>query len=376
MDCGERMPTAIDLHRELNKLKKLPIEEGGVPWMYEVSKCAPQEALRDADQAWRRCFKKLARRPKFRKRSDGGRFRLTGVIRVADIWIQLPRIGSVRIMPGDRGWAPEGKHAEVAISEHAGRWYASVRIKVETPALKNGPAVGIDVGVRDLAHLSDGNVIANPKALAKERRRLQHVKRSIARKQRAADKLHGPRKKGERRTESQRLKRERKRAARLMARVANLRRDALHKATTQIAKTYATVVVEDLRVKTMTRRRKGKGRAAKAGLNRAILDSGMGQIRQMLTYKMPLNGGRLVVVPAAYTSKTCSKCGSRNDPGTSKTYECESCGLVLDRDYNASLNILAAASWTEARNAHGGDVRPAESAQQADSGEVRIGEVA
>jgi putative transposase len=243
--------------------------------------------------------------------------------------------------------------------------------------------------VRDLAHLSDGTVIPNPQALAKERRRLRHVKRSIARKQRAADKAHGPRKKGERRTESQRLGRERRRAARLLRRVANLRRDALLEATTTIARFYATAVVEDLRVKNMTRRRKGKGRAAKAGLNTAILDSGMGRLRRLLEYKMPLNGGRLVVVPAAYTSRTCSQCGSINDPGSSKTYECESCGVILDRDRNASLNILAAASWTEARNAHGEvvrppgsgsaaglGVRPPGSGSAAGLGEVRIEEVA
>lgn len=373
---GERLPSAVDLHKELNRLKKAPVEDGGVPWMYEVSKCAPQEALRDAEDAWRRCFKHLARRPQFHKRSDGGHFRLTGSIRVEEGAIRLPRIGAVRIMPGDRDWAPSGEFMVVSVTEVAGQWFASVKIEVPEADLRAGAVVGIDVGVRDLAHLSNGTVYANPRALAKEARRLRHVKRSIARKQRAADTAHGPRKKGERRTDSQRLKRERKRAARLLARVANIRRDALHKATTEIARNYATVVVEDLRVKNMTRRRRGKGRAAKAGLNRAILDSGLGQIRRLLEYKMPLHGGKLIVVPAAYTSKTCSRCGSRNDPGASKCYQCESCALVLDRDRNASLNILAAASWTEATNAHGETIRSPSLGSEARPSEVRIETVA
>ena len=154
----------------------------------------------------------------------------------------------------------------------------------------------------------------------------------------------------------QALRLERQRAARLSARVANLRLDVLHKATTAIARRYAIVVVEDLRIKNMTRRRVGKGRAAKAGLNRAILDSGMGQVRRLLAYKMPLHGGRLVVVPAAYTSQVCSRCGVRNDPGTSKTYKCETCGMVLDRDLNAAINILVAGSCPETENACGADI--------------------
>ena len=112
----------------------------------------------------------------------------------------------------------------------------------------------------------------------------------------------------------------------------------------------------------MTRRRKGKGRAAKAGLNRAILDSGMLRLRSLLIYKMPLHGGRLDAVNPAHTSRTCSRCGARNDPGSSKIYKCADCGLVADRDDNASQNILVAPSCGvtpgESSTRRGAAVRP------------------
>jgi putative transposase len=232
----------------------------------------------------------------------------------------------------------------------------------EAPVDNTRPTVGIDVGVRELAHLSDGTVIPNPQALDSENRRLRRARLTIARKQRAADKRFGKRKKGERRIESKRLQRARKIHARLARRVTDLRADALHKSTTWIAKTYSTVVVEDLHGKNMTRTRKGKGRASKAGLNRSILDSGMLRIRPILAYKMPLYGGWLVAVPAAGTSRRCSRCGAYNDPGSSKIYKCESCKLVIDRDENASLNIHAAASCTvastEMSGCRGAVVRP------------------
>ena len=359
-----KVPTAIDLHRELNLLKKLAPENGGVPWMYEVSKCAPQEALRDLDEAFGHFFRRVKAGetsgfPRFKaKGRNPGHFRLTGTIKVRDGRIHLPRIGAVRFMPGDRGYIPDGTYAQASVVEDHGRWCVSVRLEVkEATTDATRPTAGIDVGVRELAHLSDGRVIPNPRALARESKRLRRARLSISRKRRAADKRHGPWKKGERREESKRLQRARRRSARLESRVAHIRADALHKATTWVARTYSIVKVEDLAGRNMTRRAHGKGRAAKAGLNRAILDSGMLRVRSLLTYKMPLHGGRLDAVPPPYTSQTCSRCGVRNDPGSSKIYKCADCGLVIDRDENASLNILAAASCTAAPTGSGPKVR-------------------
>ncbi len=350
-----KVPSAIDLHRELNSLKRQTLEDGGVPWMYQSTKCAPQEALRDLDAAFDHFFRRVKAGetpgyPRFKSRSRSpGHFRVSGPVRVVGGRILLPRIGSIRFMPGDHGYIPDGTYTSASIVEDHGRWCVSVRIETPGAVLDDSrPVVGLDAGVRELAHLSDGTVFQNPRALEREALRLRKARLSIARKQRAADKRIGKRIKGQRREESKRLQRARRKAAKLAHRVANIRKDALHKVTTTLAKTYSIVVVEALLGKNMTRAHKGRGRAAKAGLNRAILDSGMLRLRPMLAYKMPLYGGQIIEVPAAYTSRTCSSCGNRNNPGSSKIYRCGYCGVVLDRDRNASLNILAAASCTAA----------------------------
>mgnify|MGYP001576205836 CR=1 FL=1 len=345
--AAPKVPTAIDLHRELNKLKDAPIEAGGFPWMRESSKCAPQEALRDLDLAYAAFFRrvKVGEKPGFPrfhgKRPGEGHFRVFGSIAVEDGTVTLPRIGAVRIMSGDRGWAPTGKHGSAAVVQEHGEWFVAVHMEVPEAAACPDDAlrVGIDLGVRKLAVLSDGTSIPNPKALRRAELRLKRAQRVLSR-----------RVKGSNRRKNARL-----RLSRRHARVANVRRDALHKATTWIARTYPIVVVEDLHVKNMTRRAHGKGRVAKAGLNRAILDAGFAEFRRLLDYKLRLHGGRLLIVPAPYTSQDCSRCGARTDCGSNETYTCAACASVMDRDLNAARNIVAA-SWPETENARGGVV--------------------
>ena len=143
------------------------------------------------------------------------------------------------------------------------------------------------------------------------------------------------------------------RLARVHARVANVRVDALHKATTMLAGRYETVVAEDLNVTGMTRNRR---------LARAVSDQGFGQARRMLGYKTAWSGGQLIVADRWYpSSKTCSTCGWRKPSLTlaERTFTCEACGLVMDRDENAARNLLGlAASGAESENACGGTVRP------------------
>ena len=136
---GQKVPAAIDLHRELNELKK-----GELAWMYEVSKCAPQEALRDLDNAYKNFFRGLGEkkagrkvqigRPRFKSRKKGiGSFRLTGVIRVHEKHIQLPRLGKLRLK--EKGYIPtEGVHIlSASVSERAGRWFVSVQVEMDIP---------------------------------------------------------------------------------------------------------------------------------------------------------------------------------------------------------------------------------------------------
>jgi IS605 OrfB family transposase len=152
--------------------------------------------------------------------------------------------------------------------------------------------------------------------------------------------------------------------ARCHRRVRNVRRDAMAKLTATLARTHAVVVVESLSVAGMTRRAQGQRRSAKAGLNRAALDAALAQLRRQLTYKCPWQGGRLVVADRWYpSSKICCGCGWRTPslPLSARIFECERCGLVIDRDHNAARNlakVAVAASAAETRNGRGGAVRP------------------
>lgn len=331
---------AIRLHRDLNALKKLPKEDGGIPWMYEASKAAPQEALRDLDRAFKNFLSGRARYPRFKSRNRGiGGFRLTGTIKADNRTIQLPVIGRVQFQPGERGYLPWGKHAQVSVTEKAGRWFVSVVGPEVSEATPEGPAVGLDLGVARLATLSDGTVIENPKALQRGQRKLKRLQQEVSRK-----------KKG-----SANRNKARHRLAKAHDRVRNVRRDALHKATTSIATRFGRVLIEDLKVRNMT----AGGGSRKRGLNRVVLDAAFGAFRSMLEYKGKLYGCSVEAVPPHYTSQRCSACGhvEKGNRTSQAEFLCLSCGHEANADLNAAINILRAASSSDlVKNACGADV--------------------
>lgn len=332
---GQKIPTAIDLHKELNALKATDY-----PWMYEVSKCAPQEALRDLDVAYKNAYRRLGEKkagkqvkvgwPRFKSRNKGiGGFRLTGSIPIHKKTIQLPRLGKLRLK--EQNYLPVGaKVAQATVTERAGRWYVSVQIEQEVGALPAGQdaPIGIDLGIKALATCSDGTSYANPKAL---RTRLKQLRR--------ASKRVSSKKKG-----SKNRAKARKKLARVHAKIANLRKDTLQKTSTAIV-TKATsnayraccMVIEDLNIAGMLKNRR---------LSRAIADVGLSEFRRQLTYKLEAAGIPLKVVSRWYpSSKTCSCCGWVNEELTlaDRTFVCKACGLVLDRDVNAARNLAQAA---------------------------------
>ncbi len=336
--CAPKVPTAIDLHRELNRLKKVPVEQGGVPWMYKASKAAPQEALRDLDSAFQHFYRrvKAGEKPGFprfksRNRSIGG-FRLTGAVRVQDRFVKLPVLGRLRIKPGDRGYLPVGAHGTVSVTERAGRWYVSILEPGDAPETvsNGGPEVGLDLGVKRLATLSNGTVIENPRALKQMTQRLRLRQKEVSRKKNG----------------SKNRAKAKAKLARTHARVANVRRDALQKATTILTKNHGRIVIEDLRVKNMTKATTGTWRKAKARLNRSVLDASFAEFRRLLEYKAKLYGCEVVLVNPAYTSQRCSACGhieSGNRPSQAR-FCCLSCGFATNADVNAANNILKAGS--------------------------------
>lgn len=257
--------------------------------------------------------------------------------------VKLPRIGTVHTHERIDTRIGDGRIMRVTVSQSGGRWFASFTVERETlvrPAPR-GPAVGVDLGVKSLAVLSTGEVIANPKHLAAGQRRLTKASRAYARTQRGS---------AGRRKASDRL-------ARQHARVGYLRADHLHKLTTRLARTHSSVVIEDLNVAGMVKNR---------SLARVISDAGFGEFRRQLEYKTAKFGSTLVVADRWFpSSKTCSACGTVKAKLSlsERTFGCEHCGRVIDRDLNAAYNLVGlaspvAGSGPETSNGSGGDQKP------------------
>src|SRR5256886_10997672 len=289
---GKR-PTAIDLHKQLNALKPTDF-----PWMYEVSKCAMQEALRDLHTAYRNFFRRVALKkqglwrgklgfPQMKKKSKAiGSFRLTGSIKVFSAAIQLPRLGRLRLHEHD--FIPtDAKVLSATVSEQAGRWFVSIQVEEEQekPTPTATTTIGVDLGIKLLATCSDGMTFENPRALMHAQKRLRRLERQKSRRAKG----------GKNRKKTCRT------LAKQHARVANMRKDAAHKLTSYLSKNHALVAIEDLHVAGMLKNHK---------LAQAVSDSNFGAIRRQLTYKSEHTGTFLVVIDRFYpSSKTCSSCG-------------------------------------------------------------------
>lgn len=332
-DEGEKWPSAVDLHREVNRLEGT----AALPWGYEVSKCAFQKALRNLQVAADnlRASKNGTRKgvqmrfPKRKTRKRGlGACRFTGTIKVIEGSIQLPRIGVVRLK--EHGYLPMDKHiTQATISERAGRWFVSVL--VEENALppqppETGDVIGVDVGIKTLATCSDGESYANPKALVAKTKQLRRWQRRLSR--RAKD--------GKNRAKA------RRQVARLHMQVASVRRDAHNKAARAIVnKRPATIVIEDLNVKGMFRNRR---------LARALSDASLGQFGRILTYMAEAEGITVVKAGRFFaSSKTCACCGWKHEHLTlsDRVFVCGECGHTMDRDLNAAINLRNTVSSTE-----------------------------
>jgi putative transposase len=280
-------------------------------------------------------------------------------MRCSGTTVTLPRLGTVATHEPTRKLARRlgdgtARILSATVSRAAQRWYVSFQVEVlrDKPAqrCRPGSAIGVDLGVRTLLTGVDDRgqlvVVPGPKALRWSLRRLRRAGRAHARKTKGS---------ANRRRAAARL-------GRVHAQVAHRRADALHKATTQLARHYQTIVAEDLNV---------TGMLANSRLARAVADQGFGAARRMLGYKTTWNGGRLILADRWYpSSKTCSGCGWRKPSLTlaERTFRCPACGLVADRDVNAATNLLILAAGTasgagtgpgDGAYACGAQVRPA-----------------
>ena len=322
---GQKTPTAIDLHKELIVLKKTQFN-----WMYEVSKCAPQEALRDLDNAFRRFFQRVKQKragknikvgfPQFKtKNRSPARFRLTGKIHVFEKRIQLPRLGLLRMK--EHGYLPTHNiHIlSATISEKADRWYVSLKVKMEIPDPENSnkPVAGVDLGIHRMAQVSDGLYFENSHSLGRALRKIKHLQRTVSR-----------RKKGS----ANRQKAVRK-LAKAHAHVANIRKASIHQATTWLAKSKSIIMVEKLNVMGLMKNHR---------LAQAISDVSWHEFQRQLTYKGIWYGCDVRMADPYFPStKRCSRCGQVKVSISlgERIYHCDICGFEIDRDLNAAINL-------------------------------------
>ena len=353
LDAGEKPEWSFySLRKWWNANKDaLAVSDDGVIWWAENSKEAYSsglEALANALSNWMKSRKgaRKGRRvgfPKFKAKDQAvPRFAYTtgsfGLIEGDPKALRLPRIGRVHCLEDVTARVGDARVLRMTVSQRAGRWFAALTVeRDDKPVTKppKGGAVGVDLGVKTLATLSDGTVIENLRALAASEQRLKRAQKALSRKAMG----------------SRRRAKARAKVARLHARVVNVRADAMHKATTMIARTYSTVCIEDLNVTGMVKNHR---------LAKAIMDASFGEFRRQLEYKTARTGARLHIVDRWYpSSKTCSKCGrvKAKLPLAERVYRCDGCGLVMDRDLNAAVNIKVAGRAPETQNAHGGTVR-------------------
>ena len=329
----------------------LAVNADGTPWWAENSKEAANTGLRSLASALSNWVKsrrgdRKGRRvgfPRFKAKDRATpRFAYTtgsfGLIEGDPKALRLPRIGRVHCLEDVTGRVGDARVLRMTVSRRAGRWYAALTVERDDKPVTRAPkggAVGVDLGVKTLATLSDGTVIENPRCLAASERRLKRAQKALSRKAMG----------------SNRRAKARAKVARIHARVANQRQDAIHKATTWLAGTYSEICIEDLHVAGMVKNHR---------LAKAVSDASFAEFRRQLEYKTARTGAALRVIDRWYpSSKTCSKCGRAKAKLSlaERTYRCDGCGLVMDRDLNAAINIKVAGSAPETVNAHGETVK-------------------
>ena len=353
MDAGESLDRSFYASlRWWNANKnELAVDADGVPWWQENSKESYARALESLAKAlsnWSKSRRgeRKGRRvgfPKFKSKDrTAPRFAYTaggfGLIKGDPKALRLPKVGRVPCMENVAERVGGAHVMRMTVSQRAGRWYASLTVERDDKSVTNPPkggAVGVDLGVKTLATLSDGTVIENPRYLKKTEQRLKKAQQALSRKTKG----------------SNRRAKARAKVARLHALVADQGLDAMHKLTTWLSRKCSDISIEDLNVAGMVKNHH---------LAKSVSDAAFGKFRRQLEYKTARTGARLHVVDRWYrSSKTCSQCGSVKAKLSlaERTYRCDSCGLTMDRDLNAAINICVAGSAPETLNAHGEAVR-------------------
>lgn len=304
-------------------------------WLKDAPSQPLQQSLKDLERAYKNFFQKRAAFPRFKKRGQNDAFRYPQGVKLdqKNSRIFLPKLGWLRY----RNSRPvTGIVKNVTVSQSCGKWYISIQTEseVSTPVHPSASMVGLDAGVAKLATLSDGTVFEPVNSFQKKQKKLARLQRQLSRKVKF----------------SNNWQKQKRKIQRLHSRIANIRRDYLHKVTTTISKKHAMIVIEDLKVSNMSRSaagtvsQPGRNVRAKSGLNRSILDQGWYEMRRQLEYKQLWRGGQVLAVPPAYTSQRCACCGhtAKENRLSQSKFRCPVCEYTANADVNGARNILAA----------------------------------
>ncbi|CAI1004432.1 transposase, IS605 OrfB family [Serratia quinivorans] len=304
-------------------------------WLKESPSQPLQQSLKDLERGYKNFFQKRAAFPRFKKRGQNDAFRYPQGVKLdqPNSRISLPKLGWIRYR-NSREIVGEVKN--VTVSQSRGKWYVSIQTEYEVadPVHNAKSMIGLDVGVTKLATLSDGTVYPPVNSFKASQHKLAKLQRQLSRKVRF----------------SSNWQKQKRKIQRLHSHIANIRRDYLHKVTSEISKNHAMIVIEDLKISNMSKSAKGTAEQhgrnvkAKSGLNRAILDQGWYEMRRQLEYKQLWRGGQVLAIPAAYTSQRCACCGhtAKENRLSQSRFECLECGYTENADINGARNILAA----------------------------------
>lgn len=306
-------PSGYSLKKQFNAIYKEQF-----PWIAETHRDCHMVPFLDLQDTFSRFFKGINGKPNFKKKNKekpsvcfvSGKYRIDGKR------VRLERLGWVKMREELRF---KGKPLSARVVEEGGEWYICVSVDVgDIKKERDGDGVvGVDLGIAKLAMLSTGEQIANPRPFKKALRKLRRAQRKLSRR------VKGSNNRGK----------QRRMVAKIHRRVRNIRHDGLHKLTTRLCRENQTVVIEDLNVKGMVKNH---------SLARSISDVGFGLFRRFLAYKAQMYGTSIIVADRFFpSSKTCSSCGAVKDVLSlgERTYQC-GCGLELDRDLNAALNLV------------------------------------
>ena len=307
-----------------------------------------QQTLKNFDRALQDAFDKKQHSKKFpilKKRGISDSFRYPQSFKIKGNQIFLPKIGWVKYFNSKK---VEGTPKNVTVSRNGEYWFVSIQIefKIPTPVHPSKKIIGIDLGIANFATFSDGNILKPLNSFRRTEKQLGKAQKDLTKKIKF----------------SSNWKKQKRNVQRIHTKIANTRKDFLHKKSTTIANENQVVILEDLKVSNMSKSAKGtlekpgKNVNAKAELNKAILDQGWFEFKRQIEYKLNWMGGEMVLINLKNISCKCSVCGytSKKNRTTQSKFFCIECGHTQNADINASLNILTAGHAVLAC----GDIKP------------------